>query len=106
MRTTIVCGRRAAGAVVRVAEGTRRGGVGDEGRAHEALSVFERGVQCRREDGDAVKSRQNVVPSFVTGRLWGFSFKGGAGGGRADGGGGIGIFNGTGFWGSRSKIAL
>ena len=65
MRTPIVCGRRAAGAVVRVAEGTRRGGVGDEGRAHEALSVFERGVQCRREDGDAVRG---FPPSCTTGR--------------------------------------
>ena len=54
-----------------------------EGSRHELRRA--RGVQCRREDGDAVKSRQNVVPSFVTGRLWGFSFKGRAGGGRADG---------------------
>ena len=74
------------------------------GSRHELRRA--RRVQCRREDGDAVKSRQNVVPSFVTGRLWGFSFKGRAGGGRADGGGRTGIFNGTGFLGSRSKIAL
>jgi len=66
------------------------------GSRHELRRA--RGVQCRREDGDAVKSRQNVVPSFVTGRLWGFSFKGRAGGGRADGGGRTGIFIGTGFW--------